>query len=676
MLKKLAFLSLVVSLFFSFSLGVQAFSFDRNLYYGLVADSDVKELQKILAQEQCFDFPDYTGNFYSLTSKGVKCFQAKHGIDATGYVGPLTRAKLNELYGSQKPEEKPSVPQTPSSLENQNIPGDLTVGGNIKSSRLYSENKDLVINTLGTGNIIVNAREGLTLTGRIITLDAKVPTNVPGIGSATIHIQDPLYIKSTISQSGGGQATFSGNIDAENGLDVTGANLTVGGSNFTVNPTNGDITTAGSLTISGNQNISGNATIGGTLGVTATTTLDSNLVMANGKWAGLGSGKGRMVFTDAATDVLGVQNANLDLNTNVITNIGNSGTDFTSSGGLTLAGDLAVNGGDITSSGALTITPNGGSNLNIALSGEGDFAVNTNDLYVDTSSGYVGVASTTPATNFSVSGNAYATGGLGVGVLNSVAGTLQTSGQATVGGNCQVNGNTILGDASTDTITFTAKSASNLDMNNNLLLNIGAAGTDFTSGGGLTLAGALTATTTQLTVNTGSAALTVQQSGTGNILDLKDASASQLVVDNTGKLVFGGDTNLYRSAANVLKTDDSLMIAANATTTGNFDVVGQTRLGGGSQITKVLFGQVTVDPPSIAAEDTATVDVAVSGITADSKIFVTPPAGWATGANRWAIFDGANASSTAGYIRFSFFNASTTGAVDPAASTWSWMAVK
>ena len=36
---------------------------------------------------------------------------------------------------------------------------------------------------------------------------------------------------------------------------------------------------------------------------------------------------------------------------------------------------------------ALTITPNAGYGLNVNLSTTGDFAVNTNDLYVDTSTG-------------------------------------------------------------------------------------------------------------------------------------------------------------------------------------------------------------------------------------------------------------------------------------------------
>lgn len=58
----------------------------------------------------------------------------------------------------------------------------------------------------------------------------------------------------------------------------------------------------------------------------------------------------------------------IDLSANTLINIGNSGTDFSSSGGLTLADDLVVNGDDITSDVDLTINPGGGQ----VLFGDGD----------------------------------------------------------------------------------------------------------------------------------------------------------------------------------------------------------------------------------------------------------------------------------------------------------------
>ncbi len=50
----------------------------------------------------------------------------------------------------------------------------------------------------------------------------------------------------------------------------------------------------------------------------------------------------------------------------------------------------------ITASGSLGITPAAGSGVNINLSTTGDFAVNTNQLYVDTSEGMVGIGTVTP----------------------------------------------------------------------------------------------------------------------------------------------------------------------------------------------------------------------------------------------------------------------------------------
>lgn len=71
-------------------------------------------------------------------------------------------------------------------------------------------------------------------------------------------------------------------------------------------------------------------------------------------------------------------------------------------GNLVAAGDLAVDGGDITSVGALTLTPLAGSNLNVSLATTGDFAVNTNQLYVDTSAGFVGIGTATPGASLDV----------------------------------------------------------------------------------------------------------------------------------------------------------------------------------------------------------------------------------------------------------------------------------
>lgn len=87
----------------------------------------------------------------------------------------------------------------------------------------------------------------------------------------------------------------------------------------------------------------------------------------------------------------------------------------TFAGDLSVADDAAI-GGDlsvggtltanslVTASSALTVTPVAGSNLNVVLSGAGDFAVNTNQLYVDTSAGNVGVGTASPGVRLHIDG--------------------------------------------------------------------------------------------------------------------------------------------------------------------------------------------------------------------------------------------------------------------------------
>lgn len=63
-----------------------------------------------------------------------------------------------------------------------------------------------------------------------------------------------------------------------------------------------------------------------------------------------------------------------------------------------------------------------------------------------------------------------------------------------------------------------------------------------------------------------------------DLLTLKNDAGTQLLVDGTGKLTWRGDTNLYRSAANVLKTDDSLIVGGDLTVHGTTTTVNSTDL--------------------------------------------------------------------------------------------------
>ncbi len=84
-------------------------SFEKNLYYGLTDNSEVKCLQEFLKSQGAEVYPEglVTGNFLTLTKQAVIRFQEKYvseilhplGLEkGTGFVGSMTRIKINQLY--------------------------------------------------------------------------------------------------------------------------------------------------------------------------------------------------------------------------------------------------------------------------------------------------------------------------------------------------------------------------------------------------------------------------------------------------------------------------------------------------------------------------------------------------------------------------------------------------
>lgn len=72
---------------------------NTNLGFAQSGTDQVGTLHKILSANNISYGSDNSGNKYTIdTSKAVQKFQAKYGIAQTGYVGSLTRAKLNESF--------------------------------------------------------------------------------------------------------------------------------------------------------------------------------------------------------------------------------------------------------------------------------------------------------------------------------------------------------------------------------------------------------------------------------------------------------------------------------------------------------------------------------------------------------------------------------------------------
>jgi murein L,D-transpeptidase YcbB/YkuD len=70
---------------------------NRDLQIGSPFIEDVTALQTALTRDGEYA-GDITGGFYNQTYLAVKAFQQKHGIETTGFVGPLTRTTLNTLF--------------------------------------------------------------------------------------------------------------------------------------------------------------------------------------------------------------------------------------------------------------------------------------------------------------------------------------------------------------------------------------------------------------------------------------------------------------------------------------------------------------------------------------------------------------------------------------------------
>ena len=73
--------------------------FDTDLRFGMVNDR-VTNLQNALKIKGFFN-QNATGFFGFITLASVRSFQKYYGIPSTGFVGPLTRAKLNQLFNAK-----------------------------------------------------------------------------------------------------------------------------------------------------------------------------------------------------------------------------------------------------------------------------------------------------------------------------------------------------------------------------------------------------------------------------------------------------------------------------------------------------------------------------------------------------------------------------------------------
>ncbi len=86
--------------------------FANDLSLGMTS-ADVSRLQTLLSKDSAI-YPEglVTGYFGSRTQAAVRRFQEKYGLSLVGRVGPLTRAKLAEVFGGGSAGMEPAAPSS------------------------------------------------------------------------------------------------------------------------------------------------------------------------------------------------------------------------------------------------------------------------------------------------------------------------------------------------------------------------------------------------------------------------------------------------------------------------------------------------------------------------------------------------------------------------------------
>jgi len=205
---------------------------------------------------------------------------------------------------------------------------------NFKIARTSSSQRLLLENAQGTPDTaslyVADTATGGAADLTIVTSDGDIILNPSGsIDLSANHLANTGNIShtGTFTQGGSGnQVAFAGNVNANNGLDVGGANLTLDSNDLVVN--------TNKFTVDG---ATGNVSIAGTLGQTAGQVTFGGNVNAN---SGL----------DVASANLTLDSNDLVVNTNKFIVDG-------STGNTTVGGTLQVTNGSITSSSEMKIDP-------------------------------------------------------------------------------------------------------------------------------------------------------------------------------------------------------------------------------------------------------------------------------------------------------------------------------
>ena len=424
-----------------------------------------------------------------------------------------------------------------------------------------------------------------------------------GIG-IDLYVGDDLVV--------GDAGSFGGNVDITGTLDVTN-NFDINSGKFTVAAASGNTYAEGTLQVDGNVTL-GNAasdshTVTGTVQFNQALTVGEranirNLKIGTDAANEIGTLAGNLILDSTGGTVNITDNADVDGNLNVDGNTQIDGT-LTVDGNTTIgnaAGDAHSVTGTVTFNQAITSTDITANNIKIGVDSDAEISTTSGNL-----------------------------------ILDSAGGQIHITDNLEVDGFLLVEGNTTLGDASSDTLTvnatstFTASITTDDITAENIQIGVSGANEIDTAQGNLVLDSATGQTIIDDSLEIKQAlevdgsttlgdsaadALTVNATSTFNsAITSTDitADAVKIGVDasneistTTGNLVLdsaGGTVNITDDA----DVDGNLNVDGNAQIDGTLDVDGNVTLGNASTDAHTINGTVTF-PNAVDMNGTATID--------------------------------------------------------------------
>ncbi|MCE2929702.1 MAG: hypothetical protein LW817_08760, partial [Candidatus Caenarcaniphilales bacterium] len=367
----------------------------------------------------------------SIEFDGNKLYFTKNGI-------------RNEL-GAQGPHGSPGAPGGPGPQGPAGPAGPAGTGSNGTANNMVINNGYLQDPTFN-GSILFTDNSVTRFNGRTLFQEGPAPVTVANYGQIFVNgtTSNLMFLDDTGNQydllSFANPLTLNGftsdNFLRSNTSDqyTSGTLTTLTGTTFRVNgdlaiaDTNIALTGASTTFTQSTGNIIMNPT--GVVDINATTIVDgfrmatgaSNTFIMTSNAGGQGSWTNpNSITVGNATNALNAVNSNnldnldstrfLRSDTSDQFTTGSlatlTGTTFRVNGDLDIADTNIILSGASTSftgTGFLGFSPGAGTNMNINLSGTGDFAVNTNQLYVDTSATNTGFGMTTPNEKITVEG--------------------------------------------------------------------------------------------------------------------------------------------------------------------------------------------------------------------------------------------------------------------------------